>query len=116
MVSRFDPQQGTISIDNSDIRDWKKDYLREQIGVVSQEPILFATSIFENIRHGKPTATKEEVYKVAVAANAHDFISQFSDGYQTLVGERGVRLSGGQKQRVAIARGTPQKPQNINLG
>lgn len=116
LVSRFyDPQQGTISIDNSDIRDWKKDYLREQIGVVSQEPILFATSIFENIRYGKPTATEDEVHSVAIAANAHDFISQFPEGYQTLVGERGVRLSGGQKQRVAIARALLKNPKILIL-
>ena len=116
LVSRFyDPQSGHIFIDEQDITTWKKDALREQIGVVSQEPILFATSIFENIRYGKPDATQEEVFEVAKAANAHEFIGQFPDGYETLVGERGVRLSGGQKQRVAIARALLKNPKILIL-
>ena len=83
--------------------------------MVSQEPILFATSIFENIRYGNPTATEDEVHNVAIAANAHEFISDFPEGYQTLVGERGVRLSGGQKQRVAIARALLKNPKILIL-
>jgi ATP-binding cassette subfamily B protein len=74
------------------------------IGTVAQEPILFATTILDNIRYAKPRAGLDEVLRVAKAANAHDFVMQFPEGYDTLVGERGVRLSGGQKQRIAIAR------------
>ncbi|MFM7204812.1 MAG: ABC transporter ATP-binding protein [Myxococcota bacterium] len=106
----YDPQQGTIRFDGEDIRTLDPQWLREQIGMVAQEPVLFATSIEENIRYGRPDATLAEVEAAARAANAHDFICSFPEGYKTLVGERGVRLSGGQKQRIAIARAVLKNP------
>lgn len=116
LLSRFyDPQSGTITLDSHDLRTLESDWLREQVGVVSQEPILFATSIRENIRYGRLTATQDEVEAAAKAANAHDFIQSFPEGYDTLVGERGVRLSGGQKQRVAIARALLKDPRILVL-
>lgn len=78
-------------------------WLREHIGYINQEPVLFATSIYENIKYGKSDATFEEVEQAARLANAHDFISSFPDAYKTMVGERGATLSGGQRQRIAIA-------------
>ncbi len=116
LLSRFyDPQQGALSLDGIDYRELEPNWLREQVGVVSQEPILFATSIEDNIRYARPTATRAEVEAAARAANAHDFISAFPEGYATLVGERGVRLSGGQKQRVAIARALLKDPRLLIL-
>lgn len=95
---------GTISIDGQNIADVTQDSLREAIAVVPQEPMLFHRSIRENIAYGKPGVSEEEIVAVAKKAHAHAFIMSLSDGYDTLVGERGVKLSGGQKQRVAIAR------------
>lgn len=116
LLSRFyDPQSGVIKLDGTDIRELSKDWLREQIGVVSQEPILFATSILDNIRYGRPSATEAEVIAAATAANAHSFVMAFPDGYETTVGERGIRLSGGQKQRVAIARAILKDPKVLVL-
>jgi ATP-binding cassette subfamily B protein len=116
LMSRFyDPQSGTVSLDGHNLRTLDADWLRQQVGVVSQEPILFATSIRENIRYGRLTATQDEIEAAAKAANAHDFVAQFPDGYDTLVGERGVRLSGGQKQRVAIARALLKDPRILVL-
>ena len=80
------------------------------LGLISQEPILFGTSVLENIRYGRPSATNEEVKEAAMLANAHDFISSFPQGYDTMVGERGATLSGGQKQRIAIARALLKNP------
>ena len=111
----YDPQSGVIKLDGRDIRELSKDWLREQIGVVSQEPILFATSILDNIRYGRPSATEAEVIAAATAANAHSFVMAFPDGYETTVGERGIRLSGGQKQRVAIARAILKDPKVLVL-
>jgi ATP-binding cassette subfamily B protein len=85
------------------------------VGVVAQEPLLFSTSIADNIRYGRPDATDAEVEAAAKLANAHGFISGFPDGYQTLVGERGIQLSGGQKQRVAIARAVLKAPRILVL-
>ncbi|WP_188207317.1 ABC transporter ATP-binding protein [Alkalibacillus aidingensis] len=105
LIPRFyDVTSGSIKIDGIDIRDLKARSLRDQIGMVLQDNILFSDSVEMNIRMGKPDATNEEVVAAAKAANAHDFIMDFPDGYETLVGERGVKLSGGQKQRIAIAR------------
>ncbi|MBO1912237.1 ATP-binding cassette domain-containing protein, partial [Microvirga sp. 3-52] len=87
-----------------DIRDVQVKSLRDQIGIVLQDSILFSDSVKSNILMGKPDATDEEVIAAAVAANAHDFIKELPEGYETTVGERGVKLSGGQKQRIAIAR------------
>ncbi len=116
LLSRFyDPQSGHVTLDGQDLRTLDADWLRQQVGVVSQEPILFATSIRENIRYGRLTATIDELEAAARAANAHDFIAQFPEGYDTLVGERGVRLSGGQKQRVAIARALLKDPRILVL-
>lgn len=105
LIPRFyDVTDGSIKIDGQDIRDLTIEFLRRNIGIVQQDNVLFSDSIKENILMGNPQATDEEVYAAAKAANAHDFIMSFPDGYDTLVGERGVKLSGGQKQRVAIAR------------
>lgn len=97
-------------IDGTDIRRMKLRSLRRHIGLVSQEPSLFACTIYENILYGRDGATEMEVIEAAKAANAHTFISGLPDGYQTQVGERGVQLSGGQKQRVAIARAVLKNP------
>ena len=117
LVSRFyDPQQGQVLIDGVDIKELDLVGVRDQIGVVSQEPLLFDASIEENIAHGKPGGTSHgEVVEAAKAANAHDFIMQFPDGYATRVGARGGKLSGGQKQRVAIARALVRKPSVLVL-
>jgi ATP-binding cassette subfamily B protein len=105
LLLRFmDIQEGSIKIDGQDIRDIKQQDLRKSIAYVPQEPLLFHRSVKENIRYGKPDATDEEIVAVAKKSFAHDFIKTLPDGYDTTVGERGVKLSGGQRQRVAIAR------------
>ena len=105
MISRFyDPTEGQILLDGHDIREATLQSLRSQIGIVLQESTLFATTIRENIAFGRPGASIEEIIEAAQAAQAHEFIESFPDGYDTKVGERGATLSGGQKQRVAIAR------------
>ena len=105
LIPRFyDPTSGSITIDGYPIQNITQNSLREQIAIVPQETILFGGSILENIRYGKQDATEAEIIEAAKVANAHDFISEFPNGYDTVVGERGVRLSGGQRQRVAIAR------------
>ncbi len=116
LLSRFyDPDNGRILLDEHPLTQLSPDWLRERVGVVSQEPVLFATSIAENIRYGRPTARQAEVEAAARAANAHDFVVGFSEGYETMVGERGVRLSGGQKQRIAIARAVLKDPEVLVL-
>ena len=100
----YDPQSGTIKIDGTDIRSYKLKSLREQISFVLQDTLLFHTSVLENIAYGKPDASPDEIIRAAKQANAHEFIVQLSEGYGTMVGERGVTLSGGQRQRIAIAR------------
>lgn len=105
LIPRFyDVTSGRILLDGEDIRSFKVRSLRDKIGIVLQDNILFSESVKENIMMGNPQATDEEVIRAAEAANAHDFIMNLPNGYDTLVGERGVKLSGGQKQRVAIAR------------
>ncbi len=105
LIPRFyDPTEGRILIDGIDIRDVTLESLRRQIGIVTQETFLFSASIRDNIAYGKPEATDEEIIEAAKAAHIHDFIMSLPDGYDTIIGERGVGLSGGQKQRVAIAR------------
>ena len=105
LIPRFyDATDGAVKVDDIDVRDMQIKSLREQVGIVLQDNILFSDSVKENILMGKPDATDEEVYAAARAANAHDFIMGLADGYNTKVGERGVKLSGGQKQRIAIAR------------
>lgn len=105
LISRFyDVTKGRILLDGIDIREFKVRSLRDQIGMVLQDNILFSDSVKNNILLGRPDASDEEVFAAAKAANAHDFIMNLVDGYDTKVGERGVKLSGGQKQRIAIAR------------
>ncbi len=105
LVPRFyDPQEGSVKIDGIDIKDVQIESLRQQIAIVQQEAFLFARTIKENIAFGKPDATDEEIIRVAKIAQAEEFITSFPDGYDTVVGERGVTLSGGQKQRLTIAR------------
>ena len=104
LLRQYELTGGTLMIDGTDIAMVTQDSLRDAISVVPQEPILFHCSIRENIAYGKPATTDEEIIAVAKKAQAHEFISSLSEGYDTLVGERGVKLSGGQKQRVAIAR------------
>lgn len=105
MIPRFyDATTGSVKIDGIDIKDVKVNSLREQIGIVLQDNILFSDSVKSNILMGRPDATDDEVIEAAKAASAHEFIISLPDGYDTKVGERGVKLSGGQKQRVAIAR------------
>ena len=95
---------GRVLLDGEDVRDLKLADLRRQIGIVQQDVYLFAGTILENIRYGRPEATDEEVIAAAKAANAHGFISEMPEGYNTDIGQRGVKLSGGQKQRLSIAR------------
>ncbi|HVE84900.1 MAG TPA: ABC transporter transmembrane domain-containing protein [Myxococcales bacterium] len=111
----YDPDGGRVMLDGRDLKALDASWLRRQIGVVAQEPLLFSTSITENIRYGRPGASDAEVEQAARAANAHGFISAFPEGYRTQVGERGVQLSGGQKQRVAIARAVLKDPRILIL-
>ncbi|MCE7948279.1 MAG: ABC transporter ATP-binding protein [Chloroflexi bacterium CFX4] len=105
LIPRFyEVSEGRVTIDGIDVRAVQLDSLRRQIGIVLQESLLFSASIRENIAYGRPEAPLEEVIAAAKAANAHDFITEFPDGYETRVGERGVTVSGGQRQRIAIAR------------
>ena len=104
LLRLYQPSQGNIAVDGQDIAGVKQHSLRKNIGVVFQEPNLFSGSIAENIAYGKPAATKQQIIAAAKAANADDFINSFDDGYESLIGERGLKLSGGQKQRIAIAR------------
>jgi ATP-binding cassette, subfamily B, bacterial len=116
LICRFyDTDEGLISIDGIDLRNISQSDLRKQIGVVLQETFLFDGTIAENIAYSKPDATPEEVMRAAKIANAHDFIVQLPDGYDTKVGERGHRLSGGEKQRVAIARAIIHDPRILIL-
>ena len=111
LIPRFyDPTAGRILIDGYDIRDVQMRSLREQIGIVPQETSLFSGTIRSNIAYGKLDATQEEIEQAARAANAHDFISRMPNGYDTLVGERGIKLSGGERQRVSIARAILKDP------
>lgn len=111
----YDVKNGEIVIDNTNIRDMKLDYLRSKIGIVNQESILFNGTVAENISFGKPNATREEIIDAAKIANAHKFIEELENGYDTQIGERGNKLSGGQKQRVSIARAILKNPDILIL-
>jgi ATP-binding cassette subfamily B protein len=111
LIPRFyDVTDGKITIDGTDVRDVGEAVLRRNIGIALQESVLFTGTVRDNIRYGRPDATDEEVIAAAEAAQAHDFITQFPDGYDSEVGQRGVNLSGGQKQRIAIARALLVQP------
>ena len=116
LIPRFyDIQSGSIEIDGIDIRSVTQQSLREQIGIVPQETVLFNGTVYENIRYGNLDATENEIIAAAKAANAHEFICQMPDGYETQIGERGALLSGGQRQRISIARAILKDPQILIL-
>jgi ABC-type multidrug transport system fused ATPase/permease subunit len=116
LICRFyDPVQGKITLDGRDLRRIKLSSLRQQVAVVLQDSFLFNNTVLENLLYGKPNATKEEIIQAARAANAHDFIMQLPEDYETEIGERGVKLSGGQKQRLALARAILADPSVLIL-
>jgi ATP-binding cassette subfamily B protein len=105
LLTRFyDPVEGQILLDDVDLRDYKLRDLRRQFAIVLQEPVLFSASLAENIAYARPDASVGEIVAAAQAASAHDFINALPDGYDTQVGERGLRLSGGERQRISLAR------------
>ena len=105
LIPRFyDPQRGRVLLDGLDVRALNLESLRRQISMVLQEPVLFSGTIADNIRYGRLDATMDEIVEAARAANAHDFIARLPNGYETDIGERGVRLSGGERQRICVAR------------
>jgi subfamily B ATP-binding cassette protein MsbA len=111
LVPRFyDPTEGEVLLDGKSLKDYQLDDVRRLIGVVTQESILFNDTIFNNIAFGRENANEEDVMQAAKIANAHNFIMETEDGYQTVIGERGSKLSGGQRQRLSIARAVLKNP------
>ena len=110
LLRYYDPQSGSIVLDGVETRQQSLDALRQRVGIVPQDAVIFSSSALENIRYGKPEATDDEVKAAAHAAFAHEFITDLPEGYDTFLGERGVRLSGGQRQRIAIARAMLKNP------
>ena len=111
----YDPTSGRLTIDGHDVKNVRLDSLYRQIALVPQDTILFGGPIRDNIRYGREDATEEEIIAASTAAHAHEFIVGFPDGYQTIVGEKGINLSGGQRQRVAIARAILKNPRILLL-
>ncbi|KAJ2633807.1 hypothetical protein IW137_004538, partial [Coemansia sp. RSA 1287] len=111
----YDANSGTVSVEDLNVRDWNIKALRDNMAIVSQEPILFNSSIADNIAYGKPNVTMQEIEEAAQEANIYNFVRNLPDGFDTNVGQKGGRLSGGQKQRVAIARASVRKPKLLLL-